>query len=65
MSALAWTMADAGRWRRALRLGRFGRLFRRSRLLPPPLSAWTTSRELPMPPRETFRDWWHRTGGAQ
>jgi L-lactate dehydrogenase complex protein LldF len=65
MAALAWTMADAGRWRRALRLGRLGRLFRRSRLLPPPLSAWTSSRDLPMPPRETFRDWWQRTGGAE
>ncbi|HEU5271929.1 MAG TPA: lactate utilization protein B [Jatrophihabitans sp.] len=62
MAALAWAMADAGRWRRALRLGRFGRLFRRSRLLPPPLSGWTSSRELPVPPRETFRDWWQREG---
>jgi L-lactate dehydrogenase complex protein LldF len=31
-------------------------------LLPPPLSAWTSSRELPVPPRETFRDWWQREG---
>jgi len=65
MAALAWTMADAGRWRRALRLGRFGRLLGRSRLLPPPLSAWTASRELPVPPRETFRDWWQRTGAGE
>ncbi|RSM68577.1 (4Fe-4S)-binding protein [Actinoplanes sp. ATCC 53533] len=28
------------------------------RRLPPPLSGWTASRDLPEPPAETFRDWW-------
>ncbi len=28
------------------------------RLLPPPLSSWTRSRDLPEPPAQTFRDWW-------
>jgi L-lactate dehydrogenase complex protein LldF len=28
--------------------------------LPPPLSGWTASRDLPEPPAETFRDWWAR-----
>jgi L-lactate dehydrogenase complex protein LldF len=65
MAALAWTMADAGRWRRALRLGRIGRPLRRFRMLPGPLSAWTASRDLPVPPTETFRDWWQRTGAAE
>ncbi len=73
MAAAAWTMRDARRWTRALRLGRLARLLgrRRGRIrrLPPPLSAWTRSRDLPLPPERTFRDWWAardsaRRGGA-
>ena len=66
MAAAAWTMGDAKRFRLAGRAGRFGRLFaRRGRIgtLPPPLSAWTRSRDVPTPPTETFRDWWTRTRG--
>ncbi|MBA3718842.1 MAG: DUF3390 domain-containing protein, partial [Nocardioidaceae bacterium] len=48
------------------RLGRVGRLLARGhgriRTLPPPLSAWTASRDLPAPPTETFRDYWERSG---
>ena len=62
MAAAAWTMGDARRWRLAGRAGRLGRLLsrRRGRIssLPPPLSGWTSSRDLPAPPTETFRDWW-------
>ena len=62
MRGLAWTMSDARRWSWALRAGRAGRLLgRRSgriRHLPGPLGAWTSSRDLPRPPRQTFRDWW-------
>ena len=62
MRGLAWTMSDARRWAWALRAGRAGRLLgRRSgriRHLPGPLGAWTASRDLPRPPRQTFRDWW-------
>ncbi len=67
MAAAAWTMADAGRFRRAGRLGRAGRRLAGRRgltALPPPLSAWTTSRDVPTPPAETFRDWWARTRTA-
>jgi L-lactate dehydrogenase complex protein LldF len=38
-------------------VGRGGRIKR----LPPPLSAWTDTRDAPAPPPESFRAWWHRT----
>ena len=56
------TMADSHRWTRALRVGRLGRFASRRRVLPPPLSAWVAARDLPEPPKETFRDWWTREG---
>ena len=65
MAAAAWIMSDEKRFGRAGRLSRLGRpLIRRGRLrmpLPPPLSGWTASRDVPSPPTETFRDWWQRT----
>jgi L-lactate dehydrogenase complex protein LldF len=48
---------------RAARLGRpLARGGRISRL-PWPLSGWTSTRDLPAPPAETFRDWWRRERG--
>jgi L-lactate dehydrogenase complex protein LldF len=29
-----------------------------ARIVPGPLAAWTSVRELPEPPRETFSEWW-------
>ncbi|WP_373292511.1 LutB/LldF family L-lactate oxidation iron-sulfur protein [Actinokineospora fastidiosa] len=58
MRAAAWAMSDHRRWRRLLRAGRLGRALGRRPMLPPPLSAWTRARDLPEPPRQTFRDWW-------
>ncbi|MDQ1744675.1 MAG: L-lactate dehydrogenase complex protein LldF [Pseudonocardiales bacterium] len=67
MAAASWAMRGRRRWAwllRAARLGRWARLARLSRsrtarrLLPPPLSSWTRSRDLPEPPAQTFRDWW-------
>jgi L-lactate dehydrogenase complex protein LldF len=65
MRTLGWVMRDPKRWSRALggaRLGRLAGIPGRDRFhrLPPPLSAWTASRDLPKPPREPFRAWWAR-----
>lgn len=64
MAATAWAMGRAGRWGRLQRLSRLGRLLgRHGRIarLPPPLSPWTSSRDLPTPPAQTFREWWSAT----
>ncbi|HET8582593.1 MAG TPA: lactate utilization protein B [Jatrophihabitans sp.] len=58
MRAAAWTMRSPRRWARALRLLRLARLVRGRRALPPPISAWTSSRDIPEPPRHTLRDQW-------
>ena len=64
MTTAAWTMAKPQRWARTLRAARLGRLLghRRGTIsrLPPPLAAWTASRDLPLPPSESFRDRWSR-----
>jgi L-lactate dehydrogenase complex protein LldF len=64
MAAASWVMSSAKRFAAAERSMRAGRLLgRRGRIrsLPPPLSAWTGARDAPVPPRETFRQWWRRT----
>jgi L-lactate dehydrogenase complex protein LldF len=64
MAAAAWVMAEPQRFAAAQRATRAGRVLARgSRItaLPPPLSRWTASRDVPKPPKETFREWWART----
>ncbi|HEX5190977.1 MAG TPA: LutB/LldF family L-lactate oxidation iron-sulfur protein [Streptosporangiaceae bacterium] len=66
MAAAAWAMSDPARFAAAQRGGRFGRLLGRRgaiRRLPPPLSGWTRARDAPVPPSETFRQWWRREHG--
>jgi L-lactate dehydrogenase complex protein LldF len=61
MAAVAWGMRSPGRFavgERALRAGRLLARSGRIRRLPPPLSAWSTARDAPAPPRQTFREWW-------
>jgi L-lactate dehydrogenase complex protein LldF len=68
MRALSWAMRDRRRYAVALRAARRGavplRLVagRRGQLrrLPWPLSAWTASRDAPLPAKQTFREWWAR-----
>ncbi|MEV3938099.1 LutB/LldF family L-lactate oxidation iron-sulfur protein [Glycomyces sp. NPDC049804] len=62
MSAAKAVMARPRLWRAALKAARFGSMpWRRKgflRRLPWPGSRWTVSRDLPVPPKEDFRDWW-------
>jgi L-lactate dehydrogenase complex protein LldF len=73
MKAAAAAMTSPWRWRLAQRSSRLGRLLargpragtdgqRRIRSLPPPLSAWTGTRDLPEPPAQTFRESWTSEG---
>jgi L-lactate dehydrogenase complex protein LldF len=63
MAAASWVMADPHRYAAAQGAGRAGRMLRRRgriSALPPPLAAWTTARDAPLPPRQTFRQWWRQ-----
>jgi L-lactate dehydrogenase complex protein LldF len=70
MRTLGWVMGDRKRYARALRLARAGTApmaavlrRRRVRRLPWPMSAWTASRDAPLPAAQSFRDWWRTTHG--
>jgi L-lactate dehydrogenase complex protein LldF len=66
MAAASWVMADPRRYSAALRSARIGRALGRGgriRLLPPPLSRWTSARDAPVPAAQTFRDWWRDEHG--
>ncbi|RIV39807.1 lactate utilization protein B [Micromonospora radicis] len=59
MAAAGYTMDRPRLYEAAQRATRLGRLAgRRGRGLPPPLTGWTASRDLPEPPEQTFRQWW-------
>ena len=56
LAAAGAVMKGRRRWTLALRLAPLMRLFRHGG--PPPISRWTAVRDLPEPPRQSFRDWW-------
>jgi L-lactate dehydrogenase complex protein LldF len=64
MRSAAWVMSDADRFARAEVGLKAGRLVagKRGKIssLPWPMSAWTGARDLPAPPKQTFRQWWRR-----
>jgi L-lactate dehydrogenase complex protein LldF len=67
--ALARAMSTPRLWHLAQRAAGLGRFLARGRptmpaVLPPPASAWTRTRDLPTPPRETFTSAWAREHGG-
>jgi L-lactate dehydrogenase complex protein LldF len=66
---LARVMSSPRLWRLAQRTAGLGRFLARGKptlptALPPPASAWTRTRDLPTPPRETFTQAWAREHGS-
>jgi L-lactate dehydrogenase complex protein LldF len=60
MDAVAAAFSSRSRYERAQRLARLGRGPLAKAVLP----GWTAMRELPEPPKETFRDWWRSRAPA-
>jgi iron-sulfur cluster protein len=67
MAAMYRAFSSRRAYERAQRVARLGSrpLGRRGRIerLPWPLSGWTSTRDFPRPPGETFREWWRRERG--
>ncbi len=66
MAAASWIMASPARWGAAQNASRLGRVLGRGgriRRLPGPASGWTAARDLPVPPKQTFRQWWKAERG--
>ncbi|NYH77765.1 L-lactate dehydrogenase complex protein LldF [Actinopolyspora biskrensis] len=69
MRASSLAMSSAKRFTKAQRASRLGRVLGgadgRISALPPPLNAWTSARDLPAPPKRTFREWWDSEDGRE
>ena len=69
MKAAAWAMRSPRRFSMAEKGLAAGRIIANSdhriTALPWPGSRWTASRDLPEPPKESFRQWWARTRGER
>lgn len=66
MAAAAWTFASASRYEKAQKVGSLARFLARDgkiTSLPWPGSKWTSSRDVPAPPQESFRAWWRKNRG--
>ena len=67
MKGAAWSFADASRLGLVERAAGFsGPFLKRLRRTPlPGAAAWADARDLPVPPKESFRAWWARTDGGR
>jgi L-lactate dehydrogenase complex protein LldF len=69
MTGASWTLGGSRKLAALQKLaGLSGRVIGRRGVigrLPAPLSRWTDARDLPAPPRESFRRWWARTDGGR
>ncbi|HEY5882567.1 MAG TPA: LutB/LldF family L-lactate oxidation iron-sulfur protein [Nakamurella sp.] len=69
MKAASWVMSDPKRFVAAEKALAAGRLVagrdQKIKHLPYPGSAWTHSKDMPAPPKQTFRQWWKQTHGDQ
>jgi L-lactate dehydrogenase complex protein LldF len=74
MKGAAWMFADRRRFEAAEGVVGLGGKVLRSKLfgskqvlrsLPWPVSVWSGTRDVPVPPTESFRSWWKRTDGGR
>src|SRR6478735_610073 len=69
MTAAAWVMSDPKRFTAAEKGLAVGRLIagpdKKIKHLPFPGSAWTRTKDMPAPPKQTLRQWWTQTHGDQ
>lgn len=69
MKGMAWTMEDPKRFELAIRLARIGQgpLTHDGviRWLPGMLGGWTSARDLPAFPKQSFREWWQANREAE
>lgn len=68
MGANGWLMGDSKRLQTAQWTAKIGRRVLGVATdhvgpLPWPVSRWTNSRDVPLPPKQTFRDWWDNEHG--
>ena len=69
MKAASWVMSDPKRFVAVEKALAAGRLVagkdKKIKHLPYPGSAWTHTKDMPAPPKQTFRQWWQETHGNE
>ncbi|MDM7487002.1 LutB/LldF family L-lactate oxidation iron-sulfur protein [Rhodococcus indonesiensis] len=67
MKAASLAMSSSRRWTAAQKAAGLGRLLagKKGKItsLPGPLAGWTEARDIPAPPKQTFRQWWNSDEG--
>ena len=69
MAAMAWMFGDYRRLEKAQKAAKLGGKLLKGRTIhtiPGPFGPWTSARDVPELPTQSFRDWWDaRSAGAQ